>query len=160
LRQPSPKRDEIASAEQGIVSRPKTGQYESILPTEVTDFAARYPLVTVAGLGAIGTAVLIGSSSLAARLFRRGAAVRSSRDVDARLSSLEARVVGRLQETLEKDRREFYRAINALTTQLPSISIGEHERAVDEVLRSVLREIAVAAKDAETRLQVCPLCTA
>jgi hypothetical protein len=80
-----------------IVDEPPRQRFESVIPPALVDFAARYPLTTIASLGALGTGVLLGSGLLTARLIRGASRARAPHGLDARLDDLERRVVDHIR---------------------------------------------------------------
>ena len=71
-------------------------RHRSVLPPGMTTFAAQYPLTTVAGIGALATTVLIGSSALTALALRR--LIRGPRggvrtvDIERQMADMERRL--------------------------------------------------------------------
>ena len=111
----------------GLAPLDLRNNYTSTLPSAVTPFAAQYPLTTIASIGAIGTAVLITSSALTARLLRqafRASAVRTAKadaqEIKEQLFDLERRLSGevsgmraelrRVQQDSKGDRRSVVEA--------------------------------------------------
>jgi hypothetical protein len=74
----------------------------STLPKEVTNFAAQYPLTTIAAIGAMATAVFLGSVGLTARLLRGGPRPHLSPALEKRFDNMERRLVKRIQDVKQK----------------------------------------------------------
>lgn len=134
-----------ASYTQGYIARtaspshtavPIDVRYTSVLPPAIAEYAASYPLIAIASIGALGTAVLLGTGALTARILRRAMPARPSTEL------------GNMERRLKVELFDLKRGVggeSAYTSHaLEAIALKLDEGRLGMVVKQALEQVAAA----------------